>query len=1044
MYSKPLPPEWGRKEARSAAGAEGTNQARTLLSFGVLLERRTLVAALLSSTFLLSGCGDDRANLDPGGNGSPSPNVDPPRCGTPNEGCPCDSPGEIVECGDVKHRSGDYVSCSIGERACTESGLWGACVGDQVATRHVPGTGLSIQGLGASASCTAQNPCDPYCNHFVDTPLGVNVGPDLTAGDAGVAITGTAEGTGTGCSSLVVSPTPQTLNVTNFNTPGTLNFGAQLYPLDCYPAATPALWSIDRYDIAQISATGQLRVVTPIAGDINVQAFAGSLTAGGIARVRVNVVDVSSAPNNVTAETFNAATNTADSGLTILYPYRDTVFPLGLQPPLIQWRSTTAASAVKVSLRYPATGAAIFNWSAIMPENQTFPTGIADKRAIIPPAVWSAFEQTAKGQEASFVLQRRIGTALRVEVVTRIRFATAQLKGKVYYNSYGTNLVRNYEPTHNNGRFGAATLAIAPNTGGTPQLVAGYDSGPSNSSGCRVCHALSSNGNVLLTQRFTPNNKTTSRYDLVTGVETLLGAATGDGRFAWPALSPDGTYLFSNSGPSNFDGTNASLTSRLFSASTGSELTGVNMPTTLKAATPKFSHDATKLAFNFYAGSASPLTTTGVTSGDQRSLSMMDFSYNAVLARGTFSNFRTIYTPAAGQAAVWPTFLPPSENGLVFERETVGNGRDFAGTRSRCDDSSKTNVCHNDGVKAELWWARASGTPTPVALQNANGIDPATSTMYLPTGDNAHNNDAVLNYEPTTLPVTAGGYSWIMFTSRRLYGNVATINPYWSDPRFRDISVQPTPKKLWVAAIAQNPRSGTDPSFPAFYLPGQELLAGNSLAYWVLDACKSPGPPLTAANVCETDQDCCGAPATSTCRLDSPLSSPPVRHCVSRTPAVCAADGAACTTDLDCCGIAGGSRCANGACQQPPSIIVYDGGVFTRDYQAACPNGSRAVWRFFSWQSHTPGNSRIFFTAQTGDNASSLGAAVPIGTAAAPPEQTVTWTHAAQTVDAALRAAGQLSKPFLRITLDFRATSDRLATPTLQNWRQVYDCVPSE
>ena len=115
-----------------------------------------------------------------------------------------------------------------------------------------------------------------------------------------------------------------------------------------------------------------------------------------------------------------------------------------------------------------------------------------------------------------------------------------------------------------------------------------------------------------------------------------------------------------------------------------------------------------------------------------------------------------------------------------------------------------------------------------------------------------------------------------------------------------------------------------------------------------------------------------------------------------------------------------------------------------RDYQATCPNGTRAVWRFFSWQSHTPCDSRIVFTAQTGNDAGSLDAPVPIGTAAAPPTQTLTWTHAAQTVDAALRANGQLSKPFLRVTFDFRATSDRLATPTLQNWRQVYDCMPSE
>ena len=264
------------------------------------------------------------------------------------------------------------------------------------------------------------------------------------------------------------------------------------------------------------------------------------------------------------------------------------------------------------------------------------------------------------------------------------------------------------------------------------------------------------------------------------------------------------------------------------------------------------------LAFNFYAGTPSPLTTTGVATGNQRTLAMMDFSYNAAQTRGTFSNFRTIYTPGTGQAAVWPAFLPASENALVFERETSGNGRDFAGTRSRCDDSSKNNVCHNDGVKAELWWARTTGAPTPVALQNANGIDPSNGTSYLPTGDNAHDNDALLNYEPTSLPETAGGYSWIMFTSRRLYGNVATINPYWSDPRWRDISTRPTPKKLWVAAVAQNPTTNTDPSFPAFYLPGQEPRPETRWP-WVLDRCSTRGRPQRVERL-RDGPDCCGAP----------------------------------------------------------------------------------------------------------------------------------------------------------------------------------------
>ena len=49
--------------------------------------------------------------------------------------------------------------------------------------------------------------------------------------------------------------------------------------------------------------------------------------------------------------------------------------------------------------------------------------------------------------------------------------------------------------------------------------------------------------------------------------------------------------------------------------------------------------------------------------------------------------------------------------------------------------------------------------------------------------------------------------------------------PYhWHAPR----PTQYTTKKLWVAAIDLNAPAGSDPSHPAFYLPAQELLAGNA------------------------------------------------------------------------------------------------------------------------------------------------------------------------------------------------------------------------
>ena len=105
------------------------------------------------------------------------------RCGTPNEGCPCDEPGDTVDCGEVKHRSGDYVSCSIGKRQCI-GGRWGACIGDQfVTTKAITGDGplgtIQPAALGTGGPCPTTgpnaNPCDPYCNAFIDDDDGITM-----------------------------------------------------------------------------------------------------------------------------------------------------------------------------------------------------------------------------------------------------------------------------------------------------------------------------------------------------------------------------------------------------------------------------------------------------------------------------------------------------------------------------------------------------------------------------------------------------------------------------------------------------------------------------------------------------------------------------------------------------------------------------------------------------------------------------------------------------------------------------------------------------
>ncbi len=342
-------------------------------------------------------------------------------------------------------------------------------------------------------------------------------------------------------------------------------------------------------------------------------------------------------------------------------------------------------------------------------------------------------------------------------------------------------------------------------------------------------------------------------------VETAMSPA--DYRYAFPALFPDGMFLFSNSSP--LPGTGNGAASALFAVPSGNPITASGLPGGLRAGMPAFSPDGKHVAFNYY-------------SSDQKTLASMDFA-----KPGTFSNLMTLNTPASGKNG-WPSFLPTND-AVVYQLETASNGEFFA-TRESCGGC-------NDGSHGELWWV-------DLATKTAHRLDKANGQGYVPQGPNGHTVDATLNFEPTVNPVPSGGYAWVVITSRRMYGNVASINGFWSDPRDHDISQTATTKKLWVAAIDLNGKAGTDPSHPAFYLPAQELLAGNSRGFWVVDPCKPTGIS------CESGDECCGGYCQPS---DGGLVCSP-----NKPP--CAMEFDKCATDGDCCT---GLICINGRCALP-------------------------------------------------------------------------------------------------------------------------------
>lgn len=710
--------------------------------------------------------------------------------------------------------------------------------------------------LGAFAACG-----DDTGNMFKADSGG---GDDATFGDGDPF--GNDAGVDPDAALLVVMPQNQMVTVID----------GQPLPMVQYTATlngtqVAAAWQIDRGEIGSVDVNGVFTPKGTLGGKATITAtFQGKF---GVSLVTVLLQTVQNGDPNagdagggaggnggvggegpggaVSQQTINVLNGNAvaDPGLAWLYPYDATVWPRGLLAPLLMWKSGQQADYDAVYIHVHED---FYDYKGYFAKTAT----PFIHHPIVQKA-WQAATYSNAGEDLVVDLVFAKGGNAYGPITEKWKIAKGTLKGIVYYNSYGTNLATNYCCTYLGKSFGGATLGIKPgNT--VPTLVAGGN-------GCRVCHSVAADGARLVTQQ--ANNWVSSTYDLTNNNQESV-MSPGDGRFGWGALYHDATLMLSNSADPNMQAAYGQP-STLFALPNGNAIASTGLPNGLRAATPSFSPDGKHVAFDYF-------------SLDKKSLASMDFD----VMNKVFSNLSTLYTPQSG-TAVWPSYLP-TNNAIVFHLETAYNGRDYAGTRSGCDSSGS---CSDSGTHAELWWVDVA-SKTPARLDRLNGKG------YVPVAGNAHTDDSTLNYEPTVNPVVSGGYAWVVFTSRRLYGNVATINPFWSDPRFHDISQTPTTKKLWVAAIDLNAMPGSDPSHPAFYLPAQEMLAGNSRGFWVVDPCKPNG------NTCETGDECCGGycqPAGDGGLVCSPNKPP------------CAAEFDKCTMDSDCCF---GLVCINGRCAQ--------------------------------------------------------------------------------------------------------------------------------
>jgi hypothetical protein len=687
--------------------------------------------------------------------------------------------------------------------------------------------------------------CGSSGDKSVFTPPGADAGLGGDTGtfnDSGHSFGGDSSLTG-----LTISPANPTLKVTG---PGTT---LQFQALEGGTPVSPQ-WTIDVADIGTIDATGLFTASGLIGGPTTVAATDGNLKASTILNVKLTIGDN---PGNVPAatQTLLQAGGTADPTFKWLYPYDGTVFARGIGAPVLQTAGNFDAALLEISF-----GGLDY---------QGFYAASSPGRITLTPQLWQTITLTAQSTDAVKVSITEINAGKVTGPITETwTVAQGNLRGTIYYNSYNS--------------------AIAGNTGAIMSLRPGQSTPTVVVAGCRVCHAVSADGSTLVSANEPATGTATdSVWDLKNNAAP--GYQAPNRTWVFGALSPDGSK-FLNYGAVANSGANANapwapdvrgvgqhgnLPATLYDTKTGAVIPSTGLDAAPYMMMPAFSADGKMIAFTHY-------------DKDQgHSVAVMDFDN----ATNAFTNLRDVATLPAATYVGWAAITPDDQfvffaGGTHLEYSTISDEPGAAVPANVSDPTSDLYIAHIPSL-------------TEVAANQLNG-NTAAGTSYMPFAD-----DIDLNYEPTILPEAVGGYFWVVFTSRRNYGNLVNGDPYIG------AAGAPSPrKKLWVAAIdIQNPEhpytTAVDLTHPAFYLQGQELASGNMRGFWSLDPCEANGMS------CLTGDECC----SGFCRQTNGPDGGTIFACVP--PSGCAQEGEKCVTAADCCGAQAGTQCIAGYCATP-------------------------------------------------------------------------------------------------------------------------------
>ncbi len=737
---------------------------------------------------------------------------------------------------------------------------------------------VSVAGL--AAACGSGNGASPSSIGPVEPDAG-SKGPVSDGGTIGTFVTSRDSGSSGAvlATALEFIPVQATLTVDG-TTPKTATFQLQATLANGQTEiVTPSSMEFDRPDLASANLGSPVSVTASgnYGGTGQLHAIFGGREAVATLHVVVAQRSLGTVEPAIAVALDNAGVTPSDAALTsIQYPYDKTVFPLGLTAPLVMWNAPAGgAHANDVYRLHLQESSYTYDVYSTTPVTATSPTPSAAQWAI-DQSIWDRVTASNAGPDdpLQVVLSRYDleTTTATASAALSWNIAPASLRGAIYYWTAS----KSTESDGGVNQVGHITR-MAPGTGAQPIQL--------NSGRCMGCHAVSADGTTLVAAIDDPatapavapyvlgwQNPPTrpwAAFDVSQATPQAGFQSTQYG--ADIALTPDGTYAVWGA-PTNVNG---SKVLSLSNTKTGTLVTGSGLDALLTPlgtdvlSMPAFSPDGTMLAVV-----RGPSSSDNVLPNTPKAIVYLNYTASSQTFGASINSVVSASDQAltTGETALaYPSFTPDNKY-VAFHAGTHATGCQGSVPNHGCDDTTA-----DDG---QLYLAPVSGTG---AVRLA-AIDDPPNTV-----------DRNASIEPTFDPVAAGGYSWVVFTSMRAWGNMG-----WPVAAGEDVSqTENFKRRLWVAAIDQT--VGTvDPSHPAFYLAGQDDTP-NMRGFWANAQCIKTPAAGQSSSACTQGFECCSGFCTG-------------GMCVDVSTLACQPVGGTCSSAADCCNGATGVSCNGGAC----------------------------------------------------------------------------------------------------------------------------------